>query len=76
MSQWTFAGNCLRRDVEDRTRAAPQSVAFPRAGHLAGAGRVPRQRGHAMTYAAHVVRQRVGSTRTGFMTGDFAPEPG
>jgi hypothetical protein len=66
MSQWTFAGNCPRRDVEDRTRA----------GHLAGAGRVPRQRGHAMTYAAHVVRQRVGSTRTGFMTGDFAPEPG
>jgi hypothetical protein len=75
MSQWTFAGNCLRRDVEDRVERRNRSRS--RAAMFAAAvNRLPRQRGHAMTYAAHVARQPVGSTRTGFMTGDLAPEPG
>ncbi len=47
-------------------RAAVSRV--PACGHVAAAvSRVPRQRGHAMTYAAHAARQRGLAMRSPFL---------
>jgi len=49
----------FRRDAGNCTRGRAAVSRVPACGHVAAAvSRVPRQRGHAMTYAAHVARQR------------------